>query len=182
MQKIRVPQNSFQFGEVSDSLIMRTDTAIYTSSAQKVQNMIVTAEGSAKKRQGTIYHYNYSDITYNSSSSYKYQSRLFPFVFDNNEQYIISIEHQKVRCFRVEDADTVTLVATLTADTSSAALPFNRLYLNQYTTAQMGDVMFICHPLFAPRVLTRTSLTAFNISTYTFDECTYCSSGPYLES
>ena len=170
MQKIRVPQNSFQFGEVSDSLIMRTDTAIYTSSAQKVQNMIVTAEGSAKKRQGTIYHYNYSDITYNSSSSYKYQSRLFPFVFDNNEQYIISIEHQKVRCFRVEDADTVTLVATLTADTSSAALPFNRLYLNQYTTAQMGDVMFICHPLFAPRVLTRTSLTAFNISTYTFDD------------
>ena len=56
MQKIRVPQNSFQFGEVSDSLIMRTDTAIYTSSAQKVQNMIVTAEGSAKKRQGTKVH------------------------------------------------------------------------------------------------------------------------------
>jgi hypothetical protein len=169
VQKIRVPQNSFQFGEVSDSLIMRTDTAIYTSSAQKVQNMIVTAEGSAKKRQGTFYHYNYSDITYNSSSSYKYQSRLFPFVFDSNEQYIISIEHQKVRCFRVVDDDTVTLVATLTADSSSATLPFNRVYLNQITTAQMGDVMFICHPLFAPRVLTRTSLTAFNISTFTFD-------------
>ena len=169
MQKIRVPQNSFQFGEVSDSLIMRTDTAIYTSSAQKVQNMIVTAEGSAKKRQGTYRHYDYG-IDYNSSSSYKYQSRLFPFVFDNNEQYIISIEHQKVRCFRVVDEDTVTLVATLTADSSGATLPFNRIYLNQYTTAQMGDVMFICHPLFAPRVLTRTSLTAFNVSTYTFDD------------
>ena len=53
---------------------------------------------------------------------------------------------------------------------AAQTLPFNRLYLNQYTAAQMGDVMFICHPLFAPRVLTRTSLTAFNISTYTFDE------------
>lgn len=169
MQKIRVPQNSFQFGEVSDSLIMRTDTAIYTSSAQKVQNMIVTAEGSARKRQGTKRYYDYG-IDYSSSSSQKYQSRLFPFVFDNNEQYIISIEHEKVRCFRVVDADTVTLVATLTADASSATLPFNRLYLNQITTAQMGDVMFICHPLFAPRVLTRTSLTAFNVSTYTFDD------------
>ena len=31
---------------------MRTDTAIYTSSAQKVQNMIVTAEGSAKETSG----------------------------------------------------------------------------------------------------------------------------------
>jgi hypothetical protein len=167
MQKIRVPQNSFQFGEVSDSLVMRTDTGIYTGSAQKVENMIITAEGSAKKRQGLKHIYDYS-ITYDASNPD--QSHLFPFVFDNNEQYIISIEHAKVRCFRVVDADTVTLVATLTADASSAALPFDKTYLNQITTAQMGDVMFICHPLFAPRVLTRTSLTAFNISTYTFDD------------
>ena len=167
MQKIRVPQNSFQFGEVSDSLIMRTDTNIYTSSAQKLQNMIVTVEGSAKKRQGTKRHFNYG-ITFNSS--HKCQSRLVPFVFDNNEQYVISIEHQQVRCFRVVDADTLTLVSTITSDVNSAALPFSRTFSHQYTFAQMGDVMFICHPLFAPRLLVRTSLTAFEISTYTFDE------------
>lgn len=167
MQKIRVPQNSFQFGEVSDSLIMRTDTGIYTSSAQKVENMIITAEGSARKRQGLKHIYDYS-ITYDASNPD--QSHLFPFVFDNNEQYIISVEHAKVRCFRVVDADTVSLVATLTADASSAALPFDKNYLKEYTAAQMGDVMFICHPLFAPRILTRTGLTSFSISTYTFDE------------
>jgi len=167
VQKIRVPQNSFQFGEVSDSLIMRTDTNIYTSSAQKLQNMIVTVEGSAKKRQGTKRHFNYG-ITFNSS--HKCQSRLVPFVFDNNEQYVISIEHQQVRCFRVVDADTLTLVSTITSDVNSAALPFSRTFSHQYTFAQMGDVMFICHPLFAPRLLVRTSLTAFEISTYTFDE------------
>ena len=166
MQKVRVPQNSFQFGEVSDSLKMRTDTGVYTGSAQKVENMIITVEGSAKKRTGLKHVYDYS-ITYDSSNPN--QSHLFSFVFDNNEQYIISIEHEKVRCFRVVDATTVSLVATITADTSSAALPFDKVYLQQYTAAQMGDVMFICHPLFAPRVLTRTSLTAFEISTYTFD-------------
>jgi len=167
VQKIRVPQNSFQFGEISDSLIMRTDTGVYTSSAQKIQNMIVTTEGSARKRQGLKHIYDYS-ITYDSSNPD--QSHLFPFIFDNNEQYIISVEHQKVRCFRVIDADTVSLVATITADVSSATLPFDKEYLQQYTAAQMGDVMFICHPLFAPRILTRTSLTTFTISTYTFDE------------
>ncbi len=167
MQKIRVPQNSFQFGEVSDSLIMRTDTGIYTSSAQKIENMIVTAEGSARKRQGLKHIYDYS-ITY--SSSYPDQSHLFPFIFDNNEQYIISVEHQKVRCFRVVDADTVSLVATLTTDAGGASLPFDREYLQEYTAAQMGDVMFICHPLFAPRLISRTSLTSFEISTYTFDQ------------
>jgi hypothetical protein len=167
VQKIRVPQNSFQFGEVSDSLIMRTDTGIYTSSAQKIENMIITAEGGAKKRQGLKHIYDYT-IAYDANN--KDRSRLFPFIFDNNEQYIISIEHAKIRCLRVVDDNTVTLVSSLTADVSSAALPFDKQYLHQITTAQMGDVMFICHPLFAPRVLTRTSLTDFNVSTYTFDE------------
>ena len=166
MQKVRVPQNSFQFGEVSDSLIMRTDTGIYTGSAQKIENMVVTAEGSARKRQGLKHIYDYS-ITYDANNPD--QSNLFPFIFDNNEQYIISIEHAKVRCFRIVDSTTVSLVATLTADVSAAALPFDKAYLQQYTAAQMGDVMFICHPLFAPRLLTRTSLTTFEISTYTFD-------------
>jgi hypothetical protein len=60
MQKARIPQNSFQFGEVSDSLVMRTDTAIYTGSAQKVENMVITVEGGAKKRTGLKHIYDYS--------------------------------------------------------------------------------------------------------------------------
>ena len=167
MQKIRVPVSSFQFGEVSDSLIMRTDTAVYNASAQRLENMVVMAEGSVKKRYGMKHIYDYS-ITYSSSNPE--QSHLYPFVFDENEEYIISIEHQKVRCFRLIDgSDTVSLVATITADTSSAALPFDQAYLKEYTTAQYGDVMFVCHPLFAPRIITRTSLTAFEVSTYSFD-------------
>jgi len=165
MQKARIPQNSFQFGEVSDSLVMRTDTAIYTGSAQKVENMIITVEGGAKKRTGLKHIYDYS-ITYNASNPN--QSNLFPFIFDDNERYVISIEHQKVRCFRLDG--NLTLVATLTQDVNTNTLPFDQDYLQQYTVAQMGDVMFICHPLFAPRLLTRTSLTTFEISTYTFDE------------
>jgi hypothetical protein len=165
MQKARIPQNSFQFGEVSDSLVMRTDTAIYTGSAQKVENMVITVEGGAKKRTGLKHIYDYS-ITYNASNPD--QSHLFPFIFDDNERYIISIEHQKVRCFRLDG--TLSLVSTITQDVNTNALPFDQDYLQQYTTAQMGDVMFICHPLIAPRLLTRTSLTTFEISTYTFDE------------
>lgn len=293
MQKVRVAQNSFQFGEVSDSLVMRTDTAVYPASAQRVENMVVTAEGALKKRHGLKHIYDYglkyvasdgtgtadddgivtqftnagetsftlngafvssgtasfgtagrfvtfyndsnasagtpipsalnlaltitgTDIyglaqtetidlddntaTYTSTKSFKTvtavsintaptnfnlkvgvtaaldyinkeeQSHLFPFVFDQNEEYIISIEHLRVRCFRLLTDGTISLVATLTQDTSAAALPFDQDYLKEYTVAQRGDVMFIAHPLFATRLLTRTSLTAFEISTYTFDK------------
>lgn len=167
MQKVRVAQNSFQYGEASDSLLMRTDSPVYAGSAQSLENMVVMAEGSVKKRFGMKHIYNYS-ITYNSS--YPEQSHLMPFVFDSNEEYVISVEHQKVRCFRLLTDGTVSLVATITQDTSSNTLPFDQEYLQEYTHAQSGDVMWICHPLFAPRLLIRTSLTNFEIQTYTFDQ------------
>lgn len=166
MQKVRVPINSFQFGEVSDSLKMRTDSPVYAQSAQSLENMIVMAEGSVKKRSGLKHIYDYS-ITYDADNPA--QSHLFKFIFDENEEYIISVEHQKVRCFRLLSDGSISLVSTLTADVDSATLPFDQEYLQEYTTAQYGDVMFICHPLFMPRMLTRTSLTSFEISTYAFD-------------
>lgn len=167
MQKVRVPISSFQYGEVSGSMLMRTDSAVYASSAQSLQNMVVMAEGSVVKRHGLKHIYNYN-ITYNSAAPG--QSHLFKFIYDDNEAYIISVEHQKVRCFQLESNGDVTLVETITQDTDTNALPFNQIYLQQYTTAQLGDVMFICHPLFAPRMLTRTSATSFEISVFTFDQ------------
>ncbi len=164
MQKLRVSVSSFQYGEVSDSLIMRTDSPIYAQSAQKLENMLVMSEGSAKKRPGLKHIYDYS-----LSSNSKVQSHLFRFIFDENEEYVISVEEGKVRCFRLLADGSVSLVDTITQDTDSNALPFDDDYLQEYTTAQYGDVMFISHPLFAPRMLTRTSLTDFEVSVFTFD-------------
>lgn len=166
MQKVRVPINSFQYGEVSRSAMMRTDSAIYNASAQSLKNMIILAEGGLAKRRGLKAYYTFTDINIDPDKTF--QSYIVPFIFSDDEQYLISIENAKVRCFRVE-ATAVTLVTTLTADTLSAALPFDDDYLHQYTYSQYGDVMFICHPLFMPRMLIRTGLTSFVITPYTFD-------------
>lgn len=166
MQKIRVPINSFQYGEVSRSAMMRTDSPIYTASAQSLKNMVVMSEGSAKKRPAMKHHYRFEDITQDTSKTF--QSRLVHFVFSDDEKYLISIEHQKVRCFRISNG-TVSLVSTLTQDTNANALPFDDDYIHQYTHAQYGDVLFICHPLFMPRMLIRTGLTSFEITPYAFD-------------
>lgn len=166
MQKVRVPINSFQYGEVSRSAMMRTDSAIYNASAQSLKNMVILAEGGVAKRRGLKHFYRF-DITRDTTKTF--QSYIVPFVFSDDEQYLISIENAKVRCFRVE-ATAVTLVTTLTADTLSGTLPFDDDYLHQYTYSQYGDVMFICHPLFMPRMLIRTGLTSFVITPYTFDQ------------
>ena len=52
MQKVRVPITNFQFGEISDSTIMRTDSPVYQASAQRVENLLVRAEGGVVKRAG----------------------------------------------------------------------------------------------------------------------------------
>jgi hypothetical protein len=168
MQKVRVPINSFQFGEVSGSTLMRTDSPIYNSSAQSLQNMIVLSEGSVKKRPGLKHIYTYSGITFDPD--HPGQSHLFKFTFSDDEQYLISVEHEQVRCFHLEANGDVTLVETITQDTNANALPFDQDYLQEYTAAQYGDVMFISHPLFMPRMIIRTSLTSFEITPFSFDE------------
>ena len=166
MQKVRVPISSFQFGEVSDSLISRNDTPILNSSAQRVENFLVLPEGGLRKRHGLKHIHDYA-LTYDANTPYK--SVLTSFIFDDNEEYVISIENQKLRAFRLLADGSVSLVATVTSDVDSATLPFDKDYANEYTFAQYGDVMWVCHPLFPPRLVTRTSLTTFEVSTFSFD-------------
>lgn len=166
MQKVRVPITNFQFGEISDSTIMRTDSPVYQASAQRVENLLVRAEGGVIKRAGLRNIYDF-DLT--RDTTYRLQLRLMPFIFSDDERYIIAVEDAKVRCFRIDNG-TISLVQTLTQDTNSNALPFDEEYLHEYTHAQSGDVLFICHPLFSPRMIVRTGLTSFECTPYTFDE------------
>jgi hypothetical protein len=166
MQKVRVPITNFQFGEISDSTIMRTDSPIYQASAQRVENLLVRAEGGVVKRAGLR---NLYDFGLTRDTTKRLQLRLMPFIFSDDERYIIAVEDAKVRCFWIENG-TISLVATLTQDTNSNALPFDEEYLHEYTHAQSGDVLFICHPLFAPRMIIRTGLTSFECTPYSFDE------------
>jgi hypothetical protein len=166
MQKIRVPINSFQYGEISESVIHRLDSQIYQASAQRLENVLVRAEGGVKKRPGLRNIYDFG-ITRDTSKTL--QCDLVPFVFSDDERYIIAIEHQKVRCFRIVNG-TITLVSTITQDTNGDALPFDDDYIHEYTHAQSGDVLFVAHPLFMPRMIVRTGLTSFEITPFTFDQ------------
>ena len=38
MPSIKIPISNFQFGEISPSLISRTDTKVYQNAAKKVEN------------------------------------------------------------------------------------------------------------------------------------------------
>ena len=166
MARIRVPLSNFQFGEVSPSMLSRTDTRIYQNAAKKVENFFLRNEGGLLKRFGTRKVYEF-DTTVDSSK--RMQHRIIPFIFSDDEQYIISLEHEKIRCFKIDPSTgVVSLVETITQDVSSNTLPITDSILDEITYAQSGDVMFLCHQSFMIRKLTRTSLDDFQVETFSF--------------
>ena len=168
MARIRVPISNFQFGEVSPSLISRTDTPIYNNSAKKVENFFLRNEGGLLKRFGTEKIYEF-DTTVDTAVTQ--QLRIVPFIFSDDERYIVSLENLKIRVFQIDPATgVVSLIQTITADIDSAALPFGQAILPELTYAQAGDVMFIAHQTFMTRKLVRTGLTTFQVETLTFEE------------
>ena len=168
MQKVRVPLTNFAFGEVSPSLYSRTDSPVYNQSAQRVKNFFIRSEGGVIKRSGLQNIYQF-DTTINEAKVQ--QCRLLPFIFSDDERYIISLENAKVRVFQINPVSgAVSLIQTITADVSSAALKFDHDFLHEYTYAQAGDVMFIAHQTFIPQQIVRTGLTTFQVESFQFDQ------------
>lgn len=167
MARIRVPLNNFSFGEVSPSLRSRTDSPVYVAAAESVKNFFIRAEGGVINRPGTkrIYEFNH---TYNSSLPQ--QIRLEPFVFSDDEKYIIAFSDTRIDIFRIDLAGAVSFVQTLTVDVNGDPVPVTNANLNQITYTQKGDFMFIAHRTFLCRELVRTGLTSFEMRIFEFDE------------
>ena len=167
MARVRVPLNNFQFGEVSPSLTSRTDTQVYTNAAEQVRNFFIRSEGGLKKRTGTKRWANFGSNPAHSTDL-RQSVRIEPFVFSDDEKYIIAFSNERIEIFQISPTTgDVSSIQTITGQSwlvNTTAAP----YLEEITFAQQGDVMFIAHQTFMIRLLTRTSLTTFAISTFAF--------------
>lgn len=177
MQVVRIPFTNFQFGEISPSLIGRTDTQVYNNSAQKLTNFLIRAEGGVIKRSGTKWIHNFATTV---NDSVEQQIRLIPFIFSDDERYIIALSAGKIEFFIVGfdasgnvQANAVSNLSstTLTSDTTGASLNtrITEARLKQITYAQSGDVLFLAHNAFNTLKIVRTSLLTFQVSPFTFD-------------
>lgn len=171
MARVRVPLNNFERGEVSPSMTSRTDLNVYVQSAEKVRNFFLLAEGGLKRRPGTEFIHKFSTITVDTSK--RIQVRLEPFLFSDDERYLIGFSAGRLDIFRINaSTGVVSSIQAITQDTDSATLPFTTDNLEQITYAQSADVMFICHTGFQTLKLVRTSLTTFEVQKFVFDSTT----------
>ena len=167
MQKARIPITNFQYGEISPSLVSRTDSAIYNSSAQSVKNFFIRTEGGVAKRGGFQALHDFTGVT--EDTTIRQQIRLIPFIFSDDERYVIAFSHQKCERFFINPTTgALSLATTLTQDVNSAALQWDQAYLHEMTYAQGGDVLFLCHNTFMCQQIVRTGLNSFQVEPFTF--------------
>lgn len=179
MARIRVPVTNFEYGEVTPSLVSRTDTRVYTNGAESVKNFFLKETGSLFKRCGTTLEEKINGRFVSTTYDDVQNTRLFPFIFSDDEQYVVWLDgtFTTPRC-RVIHLDAsnaepnlqVFQVQNLTADIDGNPLPWDKEFLHEIQFAQEGDYLFFTHQRFMPRALVRTSLTGFHVETFSFAE------------
>lgn len=161
MPKASAIQTSFNAGEVSPLVYGRPDLQKYANALETCQNMIPLVQGGLTSRPGTVFLNEVKD-----SSVY---TRTLEFVFSTTQAYIIEAGNLYFRFYRnrarIESGTPVEVVT-----------PYPTSALSGLKTTQSADVLYIFHPSYAPRKLSRTSDTSWSMSTLTFTD------GPYLNT
>lgn len=155
MPKINYPHTNFTSGEFSPQLFGRFDIAKYVNGASTLENFIVKSFGGAYRRPGTYFVAEVKD-----SSK---QVRLIPFQFSTIQAYILEFGDQYIRFYKdngqIESAPNVPY---------EIVSPYLEADLFELQFAQSADVMYITHPDYAPRKLTRTGHTSWTLSVVNF--------------
>ena len=151
----------FNVGEISDLMGGRVDTEEYKGACKVLKNFIPSVQGPATRRGGT----RFVAETKNGSA----KSRLFAFQFSATQAYLLEFGDGYVRFF----ADRQP-VLNERGQPLELAVPYAEKDLDGLCFAQSGDVVYIAHPSYPLRTLTRYGRTDWRtVETELID-------GPYL--
>ena len=154
--------NSFNSGELTPLLEGRTDVGKYYSGCRTLENFIVLSQGAATRRPGLKFITEVKDSTV--------KTRLLSFEFSITQAYIIEAGNLYFRFYK--DGGQILTGGGATYEISSPYLTAD-LFELQYI--QSADTMYIVHPEYAPRTLTRTDHNAWILALIAFER------GPFLD-
>lgn len=161
MAKVSPLQSSFNGGEFSPLLYGRVDNERYNTGLKKCLNYVPTIQGPVTRRPGTMY------VSAVKTAAKK--TRLIPFQFSVTQAYMLEFGHLYIRFYKdygqIETSPGVPYEVVST---------YAEADLFQLKFTQSADVLYITHPSYPPRKLSRTSDTGWTLDTIEFVN------GPYL--
>jgi len=129
---------SFNAGELSPDIHLRSDLEKYRSGCRTLENMIITPYGGAERRAGFAY-----------TATAPGQSRLFTFQAAIDQGYIIEVSEGQMRFFK-RDAAIQSGGSDYTVSN-----PYTVDDLGQLQFIQINSIAYFTHPSYAPYKLSR---------------------------
>jgi hypothetical protein len=163
-----VIQTNFSSGEVSPQIRGRVDINKYFNGVKGLLNWIVRAQGGITRRSGTKF------VAQTNLATRK--SRIIPFRYSMTQSYIIEF-------YGADNTDPVTNPGVIRVFKDGAIVSitggnishqYREDDLTALTFTQSGDVLFIAHGNYPPKILTRVSHLVWTLASYISED------GPYL--
>lgn len=158
MAQLKVIQNSFTSGEVGAYLDAREDLDIYRTGAKTIENFFVLPQGGLLRRGG--FEYIAGVTATESETGFSAHSRLIPFRFSVEQEYVLVFETGKFTVFRNGLQAAVVTDSLLNNFTSSN--------INEWRFAQTFDTLILVHEDYAPIQITRSSHTSWTVAQVSF--------------
>ncbi|CAB4200234.1 hypothetical protein UFOVP1356_30 [uncultured Caudovirales phage] len=149
--------SSFNAGELSPNIEGRPDIAKYSSGAKTLENFLPIVQGPAKRRAGTRIVAEVKDSTA--------RTWLVRFEFNTQQGYVLEFGNLYIRFYtqhgQVQSGGSPYEIASpwTTSDLTNSDGTFGLRF------TESNDVVYICHPLYAVRKLSRTAPTSWALAT-----------------
>lgn len=160
MAKVAPVQTNFGAGEFSPLLHGRVDIDRYRAALDTCENYFPSLQGGLIRRSGTKF---VSEVKTSSKAT-----RLVRFEFSVTQAYILEFGDQYIRFYRNNGQIQTS------GSAYEIASPYLEADLFELKFTQSADVLYIVHPDYKPRTLSRTGHTSWTLSTIVFGD------GPYM--
>jgi hypothetical protein len=165
------PVRSFAYGRLSKRFASRTDSAFYGQGCEEMENSFSLPIGPAEKRPGTIYAA--------TGKTAAHKVRLIPWIHNPNTGIVIELGEGYMRFYK-NGVRLESPPGTPVEPTYTASCPWSEAELDDVRFAQVTTYMYLVHPSYAPRKLTWTSDTAWEVTSPTFiGDSTFSTAGNY---
>lgn len=158
MPKSSPIQTSFNAGEFGPELDGRVDIGKYANACSRMENFFPLVQGPARRRGGTRF--------VNEVKSSANRTWLSRFEFNTEQTYVLEFGNLYVRFYTdngILESSPGVPVEVVTPWSAADMINDDGSFALQMV--QSGDVLYICHPSYAPRKLARTGATTWAIST-----------------
>ncbi len=146
---------SFNSGELSPFIHLRSDLEKYQSGCRLLENMMITPYGGVRRRPGFKY---VAEAKYGTR-----QCRLVKFQYSVSDNYVMEVGHEYIRFFK---ANGQVMNGATPYEISS---PYQDTEIFQLQLAQINDIAYIVHPNHPPHKLSRYADDNWTLNEVPFD-------------